>query len=666
MAKDINIQVEADHLESLTRTSGVGALMELIWNALDADSTNISVFFEKDALGNITEIRIEDNGHAISYGDAERIFSTLGGSVKKNKVSSPGNRLYHGKEGKGRYKALALGHLVLFRSVYHVNETLSAFSIKLDMNNLKRAHVSDLEERIANESAGFKVIIHNVNQKAVQSLPFNDVISDFEKMFAVYHSAYPSFQVEIDGRKLSFESQIKYTREKDFIVTEGCPQPIDFHFKIIEWISDCDRKLFCCNSKGISYSQDNLGVRTRLPLSVYIMSDHVEQLRLLNLIELWNTDPIMKEAVEEAKDFTREYVRNRLHENARDFIDELKKEEIYPYTVPVDPADGLEVAKRQVFDIVALNVNEFMPSFLDQDKQGKKLTMTLLKEALENNTSGLQRVLQEVIRLPEDRIEELCEILDRTSLEAMIDTMSEVTDRLRTIYELRQLLFDDKYRHKVKERRHLHKILINETWLFGDDYSLGAQDVNLKNVLRAHLRFIGREDFEEAAQSGDNNELKDIPDICLFKQYNQGEQGRYKHLIIEIKKPTLVIGSKEIQQIRDYAKAVSNDQRFEKDKTKWVFVLLATGLDEDADFQCKSDKEGEYGHIHKSDGLDIFVMKWNRLLGEAEARHQYLKEKLNYTIRENDEGIILLKKKYQQYLPDDIESCNTSEKDAKK
>jgi len=48
MPKIIDIAVERDHIESLTRANGITAISELIWNSLDADSTVINVEYEKN------------------------------------------------------------------------------------------------------------------------------------------------------------------------------------------------------------------------------------------------------------------------------------------------------------------------------------------------------------------------------------------------------------------------------------------------------------------------------------------------------------------------------------------------------------------------------------------------------------------------------------------
>lgn len=41
MAKQIDLGVEIDHIDSLTRANGKTAISELIWNALDADASEM-------------------------------------------------------------------------------------------------------------------------------------------------------------------------------------------------------------------------------------------------------------------------------------------------------------------------------------------------------------------------------------------------------------------------------------------------------------------------------------------------------------------------------------------------------------------------------------------------------------------------------------------------
>jgi hypothetical protein len=346
---------------------------------------------------------------------------------------------------------------------------------------------------------------------------------------------------------------------------------------------------------------------------------------------------------------SREYIRSKMASEAKDFIDSLKRDKIYPYEN--EPENTVEEAKRQVFDILASQVNEYLPEFNSQERTSKRFTLDLIASALENNPQELNRLLVEVVKLPKEKLQEFNDILEQISLVDIIDVMREVTDRLRILYELRELVYDRKLRKNVLERKHLHKIVVRESWLFGDDYTLGADDANLKNVLKAHLKHLGRADFQEVVAEGDNEALEDdIVDICLFKQYNRGRLGYFENLVIELKRPSKKIGPTEILQIQRYAQEVSRDNRFEKDRVNWTFILLGSEISEDAELQMNPSHR-EYGHILSSGNVNIHVKSWSSVIAQCETRHQYLKEKLQYSVRPDDEGIVLLRKKYDEFLP---------------
>jgi len=112
------VEVKADFVARQTKAQPVAALTELIWNALDADATEVAVEFEDDALGCIEKILISDNGHAIPHTEAPALFSSLGGSWKKQGARTKElGRALHGQEGRGRFKALALGRMVQWKVI---------------------------------------------------------------------------------------------------------------------------------------------------------------------------------------------------------------------------------------------------------------------------------------------------------------------------------------------------------------------------------------------------------------------------------------------------------------------------------------------------------------------------------------------------------------------
>ena len=86
-------------------TTPLTAITELIWNALDADATNVRVALVENELQGVVEIRVEDDGHGMTHERAVEGFQSLGGSWKRLARSSPGGRVLHGREGRGRFRA---------------------------------------------------------------------------------------------------------------------------------------------------------------------------------------------------------------------------------------------------------------------------------------------------------------------------------------------------------------------------------------------------------------------------------------------------------------------------------------------------------------------------------------------------------------------------------
>lgn len=650
MSKKIDLGVERDHIESLTKASGPSALAEMIWNSLDADSTQINIEYVKTNLGGFSEITVTDDGNGLEYSKAQNVFGRIGGSEKKLIHSSPKGRQYHGKEGKGRYKALALGDLVVFKSHYQNNGQMNQFTITIDRNNLTYSEISDLKTLPkSNSTKGFSVSIQNINQENA-SLAF-DLSSrkEIEQKFASYWISYPDFSIFINGNKLEFESLIKNTAEMPLPVLVG-DATYNFTIKVIEWNFDIKKKTYLCNAKGVPFKELNLGIRSTLPISIFVQSVYIEKLHRDNVLDLENFDEVMQGVLIESKKFARDYLRKRLHLYSGEFIKELKSKGLYPYKEKAD--NIVEESKRQVFDIVALQVHEFLPHFDEQDDKSKKLTLSLIKEALEKDSTTLQRILSEVIELPEEKREELVDLLDDTSLSTVIDTMTEIRNRLNLIIGLEQVIYNKDLSSDVKERKHLHKIVARETWLFGDQYTYGVDDVTLKNVLKAYLKeCLQREDFQEQIDQTDNTELQTIPDICLWHQFSMGNAGK-ENLVIELKKPNLDAGFTEKTQIESYATKVANDPRFPKEKTRWKFLLITRNIKQEIEPHLHQ-KNRKYGHVSEGDNFDVYILPWGHILSDAKTRHEFIKEKLNLNLQ-NEGGLEYLRSKYKEYLPQDF------------
>ncbi len=651
MAQKIDVGVESDHIEAMTRSNGINALSELIWNALDADATQVDVDYVRDKMDSITTIKIRDNGHGLNYNSAKRVYSKLGGSVKKTQNLSPGGRAYHGKEGKGRYKSLALGDLVTMESWYKEGDQIKNFRSVLDRNNISFTELSDVTSLPKGQGqAGFEVVIENVNHENVNHAIDIKQRKELEQKLAAYWISYPDFTILFNGNPLQFDSLIKHSEQKELNIQDG-NLTYKVVIKVVEWNIEIKRKLYLCNIKGVPFSELNPGFRSSIPISLFIQSVYIETLHKENRLDLATNEGELQVIINEGRKFARDYLRRRLQEFSSKYIEELKFKGLYPYKGK--PDNVIEESTQQVFDILALQVHEYMPDFDKQDDKSKKLTLTLIKEALENDSSSLKRILSEVIELPEDKRDELAEILDDTPLSAIIDTMAEVKNRLNLLNGLEQIIYDKDLNKNIKERKHLHKIVAKETWIFGDSYTFGVDDVTLKNVLKAYIKDgLQREDFQEIIDGADNSELTTIPDVCLWHQYSVGSAGK-ENLVIELKKPSVDAGFTEKTQIESYATKVANDSRFPKNKTRWKFLLVTKEVKQEI-APLMQQHNRAYGHIAQGDNFDVFILEWGHILTEAKVRHEYIRDKLKLNFQDNNHGLDYLHKKYSEYLPSDF------------
>jgi Histidine kinase-, DNA gyrase B-, and HSP90-like ATPase len=155
----IEVQVQGDFIEGLTSARPVQALAELVWNALDSDATKVMVDVEQSTLG-LEAITVTDDGDGIPYADAPVLFGNLGGSWKRlSRRSKSKKRILHGEEGKGRFRALALGRVVDWIVTTPLAGRLQRFTISILRDNPRRVTIGDSGPAPAGAAKGVTVRI---------------------------------------------------------------------------------------------------------------------------------------------------------------------------------------------------------------------------------------------------------------------------------------------------------------------------------------------------------------------------------------------------------------------------------------------------------------------------------------------------------------------------
>ncbi|HXM99012.1 MAG TPA: ATP-binding protein [Candidatus Dormibacteraeota bacterium] len=598
--------------------SPVQALAELIWNAVDAEATKVSVEMDTSTLG-LRSIRVRDNGHGIPPQEAEQLFMHLGGSWKRHSNKSKnGKRVLHGEEGKGRFRALALGRVAEWVvTVPNGAKQLVRYRITVIKDSARKFKVSPAVTVDEVAKVGVEVTISEPYKQWILDTP--NILQELNEIYAIYLMEYPGVKISLLGTKLDPTKHIKFRHTFALPpIPDAHVPPHPVELEVVEWKTETERMLYLCSEDKFPLHRIAPGIHAPgFNFSAYLRSTYISQLSEQGTLELGTLDARLNDAVETAKGRLREHFKARTKEELKNLVQEWKSEQVYPYKdEPVTPVQQVE---RKVFDLVAVNVATNLPDFQTQDHRNKRFQLRILRQAIERSPEELQLILEEVLVLPQQKQEELAKLLKQTTLSSIISASNMVADRLNFINGLEAMLFDKELKQTFKERSQLHRILADNTWVFGEEFALTVDDQSLTEVLRAHFKAAKRKIVvNEPVKRIDGR--TGIVDLMLSRRVPTNREEELAHLVVELKAPTVIAGSKETGQIRDYAFAVQADERFRCVPTRWSFWLVINDMD---DFVKKETRirEKPEGLLWESDDLNlpskIWVKTWAQILHDC-------------------------------------------------
>jgi hypothetical protein len=644
LMKRHQVVASRDHIQSLGKAPPLQAIEEMIWNGLDAGGLSVEVRLKQNNAGGVETIEVADKGCGIPYGQLDRVFGSIGDSVKvQMHVNSEGRQL-HGREGKGRFKALALSSHPVWETTYREGGKLLRYKISIQRDDPDFFEASEPVPVKAGQTG--TVLRAEFIDVGEQYLLTDGAVEKLTQRFALYLSEYPKTRIIYGDHLLEIDSVIG--RQKDYPLATSLLGRPPATLRVIEWRFKLDsRKLYLCNDSG--FARHDIPLRLHAPgidFTAYLRSAEVDGWHESGKLGAEELDRDVGEVVELAREQLRGHIRERLAEEAQDVVAEWKELEIYPYRNAA-ASTAIEAAERQVFDIVAVSVNEVHPSFRDADRGQKELTLALIRQALESNPSSLTAILRDVVKLPQAEQDSFAELLERTPLSALIRAGKIVADRLDTIQAFEHILFHPDWKAKLLERTQLHRLLVHELWLLGEEYALATDDEGLNAVLKKHMEILGRGELAPDVEIRAIDGKEAIPDLMLARS-RRVDRSLFEHLVVELKRPKDALGQKEVGQIEKYAFTIIEDERFRTEKVRWVFVLLGNDLDAFAKRRASSDSLPE-GCIYREGNVTIWVHRWADVLVNAKDRYEFFRDKLQLQAS-TEHGMDRLTKQYQHLL----------------
>ncbi|QFT82026.1 DNA mismatch repair protein [Roseovarius sp. THAF27] len=656
------VQVERDHLNKLASAKPIQALSELVWNAVDADATRVDVEIDADDMA-MRAVTVRDNGHGFPHGDVEALFGKLGGSWKRHGSRSKSKgRLLHGKEGKGRLKALALGRSAVWSVRYRQDDKLMSYTISLLRDDLVDVRVTEPIEAESVLGTGVEVTITELD-RTYRSLQPGRSVQALSEVFALYLTDYSDVSVFVEDERLDPSALIAERKAIDLapIVVDDRKHPVVVD--LIEWKAASERWFFLCGPEGFPFQRTAPRIHTPgYQFSAYLRSSYVDVLQQRGALDLADMDPPLRKACDAAAELIKAHFKEKEVEAAKSEIEQWKEEEIYPYRT--EPQTSVAKAERQVFDIVALNVNKHLPDFRSQSAKSRAFQMRMLRQAIERGPDELQHILTEVLDLPERTQREMSKLLEEADLANVISASRLVADRLKFVHGLEALLFDPDTKKHLKERSQLHRMIAeNNTWLFGEEFSLTVDDKSLTEVLRKHQKEIGSDTvIDKPVRRID--EKVGIIDLMLSRAVPQSRANEREHLVVELKRPSVKVGADEITQAKKYAFSIAEDERFRHVKTRWSFWVISNDLDGFARHETRQ-KDAPPGRVFLSEdsNVEVWVKSWAEVLTGCKSRLQFVQDHLQANV-DQDSALQYLKKTYNRYLVGVLSENDTDEAEA--
>ncbi|MGP3634324.1 ATP-binding protein [Streptomyces sp. 24-1644] len=657
MADHVLLEAGDDLLRQFSHErEAVKAVLELVWNSLDADATKVDVTIERSGTTGVDKIEVVDDGDGITPEKARSAFKQVGDSDKR--VGGTTERLgrpLHGKAGRGRLRAFALGDVTRWTSTARaVDGQLKRTTIESDINHRKRWLI-DTQPASPADEPGTKVELWGKQASHLNKLLESKAIAQITAALAPYLLTWTDIHVTYDGHSIDPQTQI-LAEEFEDLTFEYEDQTHSIHIRLIHWRTGIERTIALCDAA--SAPVESLDVSTEhadFPYTAYVlwepMPHHRNEIHLVTLGGDTPLTPLLRTA--------REWISARLEERRRrqrrQLVERWIGEGVYPY--PRRPEDDQTRAEQATFDLVATSINQHIPS----DRKKKRLTLSLLQNSLRHNPDQMIEILEKVLSLGGEDVDHLHGLLQQTSLSNIIRASSIVTSRLQFLTALEHLVFDVETYGMVKERDHLHKILERELWVFGEEFNLmRSSEIGLTRVLEHHRLAVGWDPTPDGPVRAADGGTRRV-DLMLSAESH--EHDRVRHLVIELKAPSVDADRDQANQVDDYMQAVLKEPRFANIETTWDFFLVVRSV--------KDRLKPSVRQLGKPEGLlseptqyehasvRVWVRTWSEILREAKQRLEFVKQGIDHN-PSLEQALDYLRQRHGDLLPDQLRQPPTA------
>lgn len=586
-------------------------IAELVSNAYDADAHKVTIDLNDNDLSNMT-ISIEDDGHGMNFDEINTCFLLIGrnrrGTDGKNQKTRSGNRYVIGKKGIGKLAFFGVAKTIEITTVS--NGLLNTFV--MDWGTLKRSKSVYRPDIIKKDEKtelhnGTKIVLSNIERKS--GFVPKQIATSLAKTFSIFdkHDFYvvirhnSSSEISVED-KLRFENIAEYKTwyfpfaDNDF--------KYDYQYKDkIKGKIIASKRTVPENMRGVALFSRGKLVNEHSFFDVTATSFGYSYLTGwldVDFIDEWEPDVISTNRQSLNWEDERCAELKRYIENVIVFIYKQHKENLE------------QDKKKNIKDKTGIDIDLWIKELPKHDKTlAKKLVNTVLSnEGIDNDKAAeLTGFIKDSFQFTtfKELAKEMSEetVSDRNLIELLKEwkiiearemyKLAEV--RIQTIKKFQKFIETD-----AKEVPVMHDFFVQFPWLLDPRIMSFKDEVRYSTLLKKH--------FKENVNVPEKDRRLDF--LC----HNFVEQ----LFIIELKRPSKVLGSKELDQALDYTAFVRRHIGNENINNISCYLIGASLSKEDT-VQLKADS-------YKKNGT-VIVKTYDELLSAAMSYHTEFIEQYN-------------------------------------
>jgi hypothetical protein len=530
------------HLGLSMYRGAVPALAELISNAWDADAENVAVSIPFGVGMKDQKIVVTDNGHGMTFDEVQQAYLVVGRDRRATGgEKTPGDRPVMGRKGLGKLAGFGIARIVEVRSVR--NGWLTHF--RMDFDRMTKGGHSEMvdayeptviADHLTKEPNGTTVTLTDL--QITRSIEEGEFRASMSRRFSVLNKG---FSVEINGKPIPpYQPSLQFRFEGPNSGWETVPGVGEIKW----WFGFTEKPIPTESARGIS-----ILVRDKMAQAPFFfdlsggaygqagmqyMTGEVSADQLDKETDFVGTDRqgiLWTEPLPEAllrwgetkvREKLREWAAKRAASNEERLVQTItgtdhKVDERIAKLRPAERKEALQVIRTLAS----------IESVTDDPKRASELLDLVLRAFEDSSFFALIKALGAVNQAERSEVFRLVTELD---IFETVKLSEVVRARVAVIEKFREMIEQD-----VPEKPDMQEFLFKHSWLIDPEWLLVENEVALETLI---IEYFG------LTRTGDPDSDKRVDFFCIAT--------RGKHLVVEVKRPSKVIGEKEVVQIINY------------------------------------------------------------------------------------------------------------------